>query len=82
MIIKLLLLFSSCIVFFSFFKLLVKSMNQFLKTKSDDMDIKANVVSIVPYMTGDVQPILQYEIDGIVKKYISLSLFVRSIFYW
>ena len=46
------------------------------------MDIKANVVSIVPYMTGDVQPILQYEIDGIVKKYISLSLFVRSIFYW
>lgn len=70
MIIKLLLLFSSCIVFFSFFKLLVKSMNQFLKTKSDDMDIKANVVSIVPYMTGDVQPILQYEIDGIVKEYI------------
>lgn len=43
------------------------------------MDIKANVVSIVPYMTGDVQPILQYEIDGIVKKYIYIIVVVRQI---
>lgn len=70
MIIKFLLLSSSCIVFLRYLSLLVKSMNELLKTKSDDMDIKATVVSIVPHVTGDVQPILQYDMDGVVKKYI------------
>ncbi len=48
----------------------VKLLNEFLRTKSDDMDINATVVNIVYLGTGDVHPILQYNMDGIAKKYI------------
>lgn len=70
MIIKFVLLLVAVILFLTYFRLLIKGINDLLKIKSDDIDIKATVVSIVPHMTGNVQPILQYEIDGVVKKYI------------
>lgn len=70
MITKLLLLFSSCIVFLGFLNILVKSIIELLNTKADDTDIRATVVSIVFHTAWNVQPILQYEMDGIVKKYI------------
>lgn len=64
MIIKsLLLFFGSCILFLSCLNLLVKLTNELLNTKSDDTDIKATVVSIVSHTAGNVQPILQYEME-------------------
>ncbi|MDE5965450.1 MAG: hypothetical protein K2G89_01265 [Lachnospiraceae bacterium] len=62
--------FCGCIGFFIFFRAFVKMLNEFLKIKPDDMDIKATVLKIVYLGTGDIQPILQYNMDGVEKIYI------------
>lgn len=69
MIIKLMLLLIAVLIVLKYLSLLVKEINKFLRIKSDDIDIDATVINIVPHVTGDVQPILQYNIDGSAKKY-------------
>lgn len=41
-----------------------------LKVKLNDRNIRAVIIGSVPYITGDVQPILQYTVNGVDKKYI------------
>ncbi|MDE5965247.1 MAG: hypothetical protein K2G89_00215, partial [Lachnospiraceae bacterium] len=45
----------------------VKLLNELLRIKPDDIDIKAIVLKIVYLGTGDIQPILQYNMDGVEK---------------
>ncbi len=41
-----------------------------LKVKLSDTNIRAVVVDVLPYITGDIRPVLQYTVEGIEKKYI------------
>ncbi|MCM1500845.1 MAG: hypothetical protein NC124_20495 [Clostridium sp.] len=70
MIIKLVLFLASALIVLEYLSLLAKEIVQFLRIKSDDIDVNATVINLVPHLTGDVQPILQYNIDGSTKAYI------------
>ena len=70
MIISVIAFFCGCIGFFIFLRASVKMLNELLRVKPDDIDIKATVVKIVYLGTGNVQPILQYNMDGVEKIYI------------
>lgn len=62
-------LIACLIAFFGFLRLLVKRIKEFIKIKPDDMDIKATVVHLIPLNASKVQPVLQYNVNGVVKFY-------------
>lgn len=69
------LFFGSCLALLVILKGLVEAIKKFLKISADDTEIKATVVSIVTVVTGDIQPILLYNIDGATKTYTYHSSF-------
>lgn len=57
------------ICFLGCLRLLVKRIKEFIKIKPDDRDIKATVIHLIPLTARQVQPVLQYNVDGAVKVY-------------
>lgn len=72
MVVKIIMLFCGLVSLLEMLNIFLRRLYEIIDVKMGllDPDINAIVVGFVPLITGEVQPIIQYNIEGIEKNYV------------